>query len=73
MADGAVESVAVTGIAEPDDTAIVLGEGIGMHGLAGPGAGLIGAFGNVESADQAFLCFAIAAPRRIPQPDSPLS
>ena len=73
MADCAVEFVAVTGIAEPDDTAAVLGEGVGRHGIAGPGAGLIDAFGNVGSTHRAFLWFAIAVPRRIPQPDLPLS
>ena len=64
MADCDFESVAATGIAEPDDTAVILGKRIGLHGFAGPGTSLIDAFGNVKSTHRAFRCFAIATPRR---------
>ena len=58
IADCAFELVAATGIAEPDDMAVVLGERTGLHRLAGPGAGFVDAISNVESAHRAFLRFA---------------
>jgi len=74
MADYAFKLfVAASGIAETDDATVILGERIGLYGLAGPGAGLIDTFGNVESTHRAFLCFATATPRRRALPDSPLS
>ena len=50
MTDGAFELVAATRIAEPDYMTAVFGEGIGLNRLAGSGAGLVDAIGNVESA-----------------------
>ncbi len=55
VADCAFELVAATGIAEPNNMAVMFGERIGLHRLAGPRAGSIDAIGNVESAPRTLL------------------
>ena len=50
-----VELVTAPRVAEPDDVAIVLGQRIRLYWLAGPGAGLVDAVGDVEVIHSIFL------------------
>ena len=48
MPDRAFKLVTAAGIAESDDIIAVPGQRVGLHRLAGPGAGLVDAIVNVE-------------------------
>ena len=55
VADRRFKLVAAPCVAEPDDVAAVLGQRIGLYWLAGPGAGLVDAVGDVEVVHSVFL------------------
>ena len=55
MADRRFKLIAASGVAEPDDVAIVLGQRIGLDWLARPRTGLIDAVDDVEVVHSVFL------------------